>query len=77
VKSRNNVFMADPNTSPVNREIFVSPGETVPRAASGRPEAVADDERDDLSQNQSEESPNDVRARPAEKTDRHQPIGRF
>src|ERR1700730_10797813 len=28
-----------------NREIFVLPWETVPRAASGRPEAVADDER--------------------------------
>src|SRR5712671_6925108 len=28
-----------------NREIFVPPWETVPRAASGRPEAVADDER--------------------------------
>src|SRR5216684_742762 len=28
-----------------NREIFVPPGETVPRAASGRPEAIADDER--------------------------------
>src|SRR5258708_32297033 len=28
-----------------NREIFVPPWETVPRAASGRPEAVADDIR--------------------------------
>src|ERR1700676_3403169 len=28
-----------------NREIFVLPWETVPRAASGRPEAIADDER--------------------------------
>src|SRR5258708_21307624 len=28
-----------------NREIFVPPWETVPRAASGRPEAVADDVR--------------------------------
>src|SRR3977135_1198759 len=28
-----------------NREIFVPPWETVPGAASGRPEAVADDER--------------------------------
>src|SRR6266851_7501629 len=28
-----------------NREIFVPPRETVPRAASGRPEAIADDER--------------------------------
>src|ERR1700688_3561499 len=30
-----------------NRKIFVPPWETVPRAASGRPEAVADDERDE------------------------------
>ena len=28
-----------------NREIFVTPWEAAPRAASGRPEAVADDER--------------------------------
>src|ERR1700680_3895304 len=28
-----------------NREIFAPPWETVPRAASGRPEAIADDER--------------------------------
>ena len=30
-----------------NREIFVLPSVVVPRAASGRPEAVADDERDE------------------------------
>jgi hypothetical protein len=30
-----------------NREIFVLPSAVVPRAASGRPEAVADDARDE------------------------------
>ena len=34
-------------TSLGNREIFVLPSAVVPRAASGRPEAVADDARDE------------------------------